>query len=137
MICEPAAWLVEANTNSNSPSIKQYILFYVYFCLTVAILLGLPLDTFSLLHSSCDLMSIRSFISIHMNSSSINKFLIDSLCYLGQLALPFLSPILWMSLGIACTFIPSYTPSPSILSPTYHICKDKLGVPFHLIYNQN
>ena len=75
MICESAAWLVEANTNSNSPSIKQYILFYVYFCLTIAILLGLPLDTFSLLHSSCNLMSIKSFISIHLNLSSINKFL--------------------------------------------------------------
>ena len=105
MICEPTAWLVEANTTSNSPSIKHYILFYVYFCLTVAILLGLPLDTFSLLHSSCDLISIRSFISIHMNSSSIIKFLIDSFCYLGKLALPFLSPILWMSLGITCAFM--------------------------------
>ena len=102
VICEPAAWLAQVEFES-SPTPKKYFTLYVYFSLTLAILLGLPFNMFNTLHSFIQSTSTYKDIII-ISFQSINNFV--------HLLVPFIMPLLWITLGIISTIIPKYFTKP-------------------------
>ena len=95
---DPEAWLIEFD-EPQSPLTLLTALKYLYFVLTTAILLGLPVPTLTAVLNGLSANTDYSTLVLHSLSSSWNL-----MTQWINMALPALAPVFWMGLGyLACT----------------------------------
>ena len=122
VISEPSAWLVEATPIVKRPSwCLKDVLQYLYFLLTIPILLGIPVQTFT---DFIEAMSVPETYQqlYHLIMSYITHQSHQIVTHLG----PFLAPILWISLGLSIVTIKAK------LTPQFHPLVDLDHRPRHV-----
>jgi hypothetical protein len=94
---EPSAWIVEANVNTEPPSISVLnVLWYLYLVILVGFLIGLP---------------ISNVINIYHQRGAIWSLVIAQYSQHSWLILVCVAPLCWFLLGFGCCYLSSMTTS--------------------------
>ena len=113
VLFEPSAWLAEVYKPEPTPFYKKPAVLYIYFALTVLVLSGLPVQSFStIVNIVSEATSFSHFASTISSTFHIQYYINILLHTIFQQLPQVLAPLFWITLGVISTKISNWFSAP-------------------------